>query len=241
MEFARLKFTHDFTADCRTILDAIHPDRWQSAEPFAFARFADGEHALMTGREYLAKADGWAVDGRKQPHRRIAPALAESLACDLPGWHVGISCRCHHGELHDAYRRSVGAAEDHQTFATIFIFSNYHEFIREFNFSHCHVVSPWAKDDRLRVPVDGITTKWIETGVPRLVGHLCELDRPILLAAGPLSCIIAHEYWQIMHDNPWRQSIIDVGSIFDRAAKGRRTRRYQNPNSRAAKSICVWG
>jgi hypothetical protein len=73
------------------------------------------------------------------------------------------------------------------------------------------VVSSWFGDERFRIPADGVTQPWDLDG---LVAKLLEVDRPILLAAGPCANIIALRYWQRQKPDK-RQTILDVGSALD--------------------------
>ena len=87
-----------------------------------------------------------------------------------------------------------------------------------------------------RVPDDLVHGQF---DIDSLVERLLTVDRPILVAAGPASCIIVHKYW--MRAEPARrQAIVDVGSAIDERIKGRKTRQYQIPGTRTAELICTW-
>jgi hypothetical protein len=86
------------------------------------------------------------------------------------------------------------------------------------------------------VPDDLVTGR---TDIDAIVERLLGVERPILLAAGPASCVIAHKYW-MRADPRRRQTIVDVGSAIDELTKGRTTRQYQLPGTRTAELICKW-
>jgi hypothetical protein len=71
----------------------------------------------------------------------------------------------------------------------------------------------------------------------RLVERLLAVERPILVSAGPASCIIIHKYWERAVK---KQVIVDVGSAIDERAKGRKTRQYQSAGTRTAELCCQW-
>jgi hypothetical protein len=86
------------------------------------------------------------------------------------------------------------------------------------------------------VPDDFLSTRF---DIDQLVQRLLGVKRPILVSAGPASCVIVHRYWQRAKRDE-RQVIVDVGSEIDERTKGRKTRQYQMPGARTANLLCTW-
>lgn len=211
-------FTQDFTADFNKVLSCD--------EPFALTRFGDGELALIDGRAHQS-ADAW----RSLGPTWLRKELVDSLRCNLPGWNVGLPplC-CVGGGL--KLRATARVPLPRQTFATLFIHANLArapELLARYK--DAVVVGSWFGD--VRVPADGVTKPW---DVDSVVAKLLEADKPILLAAGPCSNLIALRYWTRQTPDK-RQSIIDIGSALD-VLNGKKTRHYHDT---MLKHVCVYG
>lgn len=241
--------TQDYVLDFDSIVAGLLPD--YSGPPYAFARFADGELALMTGRPHRAKSDHWMFGGGFSP---LAAPLRESLACTLSGWHVGISCPCHQTADHvefrrllDNFLRSHPLPPSRITFATIFVGQNYYRF-RDLNLDFdqfCVVAHVNASGPQFTLPQSGIEPAWL--GWDAIVDALMEVgsngeQRPIVVAGGPLANIIIHEYWRRMANQNFdgAQVIVDIGSAADKILRGRRTRRYHTPENYESRQYCKW-
>jgi hypothetical protein len=243
-----MKFNRDYTTDFDQIVAGLLPD--YSGAPYAFARFADGELGLMTGRPHRAKSDHWIFSGGFSP---LAEPLRQSLGCVIPGWHVGISCPCHQADDHREFRRLMGnfrlphLPPDRVTFATIFVGQNYYRF-RDLNLDFgrlCVVAHANASGPQFTLPQSGIEPAWL--GWDAIVDELLKVGsdgerRPIIVAGGPLSNIIIHQYWLRMADRNFEgaQVIVDIGSAADKILRGRRSRRYQFPEKYEAMQYCRW-
>lgn len=211
-------FTQEFTADFDRVL--AHD------KPFALVRFGDGELALIDGRAHQS-ADAWRTLGPSW----LRKELVDSLRCELPGWHVGLPpiC-CIGGGL--KLRASVRVPLARQTFATLFLHANLHRAAEiKARFTDAIVVGSWFGD--VRIPADGVTVAW---DVDAVVAKLLEVDKPILLAAGPCANLIALRYWTRQAPEK-RQTIIDVGSALD-VLEGKQTRHYHGTMT---KHVCVYG
>jgi 2-polyprenyl-3-methyl-5-hydroxy-6-metoxy-1,4-benzoquinol methylase len=198
-------------------------------EPFAFVRFGDGERAICEGRRVECQ-DGWTFDGVPT---QFAADLNASLRFNDPDYFIGISDSCCDRAAHDWFLKQITAPLDHVTFANIFVNWNYRRF-RQLDWSGFVIVANGGGD--VWVPDDLVCGNYDIDG---LVTQLLGVDRPILLAAGPASCVIAHKYW-LRADPARRQTIVDVGSAIDELTKGRKTRQYQMPGARTAELICTW-
>jgi hypothetical protein len=211
-------FTQDFTADFDAVLAA--------EKPFALVRFGDGELALIDGRAHQS-ADAW----RSLGPTWLRKELVDSLRAHMDGWHVGLPplC-CIGGGL--KLRATARVPLARQTFATLFIHGNLARAseLRD-RYKDAVIVGSWYGE--IRIPADGVTQTW---DVDSVVAKLLEVDKPILLAAGPCSNIIALRYWTRQASDK-RQSIIDVGSAFD-VLNGKKTRHYHDTMLR---HICTYG
>lgn len=237
----------NFVDDFRALTAGIHPS--YSGEPYAFARFGDGERAVMEGTHHDALSDGWWIrDGHTTGWLR--ERLNQCLTTTLPGYCVGIpcpavSCGCHSGDdsrwFVDRVRAERGWNRDRVTFASIFIFANYRRW-ESIDISHCCLVGSWhGGQAHHEVPRNAICPPIEEWQVDELVDALLLEPRPILVAAGPLANIIVHEYWIRANEKKIRpQVIIDIGSILDRKFRRQRTRTYQMGHTPAYARRCKW-
>jgi hypothetical protein len=225
----------DFSRDFDLLTAGLHPG--YSGPPYSLARFADGEAGIMRGRGHVAKSDGWeypsgpcweTCGGADALPRK----LVDSLACDLLGYHVGLTAEEHHPDDHnfleDFCDEFSGPPASRRTFAEIFLFDNWPKF-RELDLSHCFVVGP---EGDYSIPRDSVASygwREIASGVVKhLVSHV---RQPILIAAGPLANAIIHEYWQRACGEKWCQVILDVGSAISHILHpGRRIRAFQRPS-----------
>lgn len=218
---AGLNFTQDFLSDFEQF-DFRGP-------PFALARFADGERAICLG-EPIRGQDGWNFPGGASAFR---DALLAALRFDDPGYYLGISDGCCDLPARDWYLSQIAAPLARVTFSNIFVNGNYQRF-RQLDLSDMAVVASEGGD--YWVPPDVMNSRF---DIDVLVERLMAVNRPILVSAGPASCIIIHRYWQ-RTPPARRQTIIDVGSAIDERTKGRTTRQYQVPGTRTSSLICRW-
>jgi len=198
-------------------------------EPFAFARFGDGERAICEGR-FVQAQDGWSYSGEQS---QFAADLNAALRFNAPNYCLGISDACCDAASKEWYLRQITLPLEQLTFANIFVNWNYRRF-RQLDLNGMAIVSSGHGD--FRVPDDLVCGNF---DIDALVTQLLAVDRPILVAAGPASCIIVHKYW-LRADPARRQTIVDVGSAIDEMTKGRKTRQYQIPGTRTAELICTW-
>ena len=70
-----------------------------------------------------------------------------------------------------------------------------------------------------------------------LLKQLFEVDRPILVAAGPIAKILIYDYWRLA---PRKQVIVDIGSVLDPMIYGRPTRGYHNGRDTHTQRVCHW-
>jgi 2-polyprenyl-3-methyl-5-hydroxy-6-metoxy-1,4-benzoquinol methylase len=215
-----MRFTQDFVRDFDQF-DFFGP-------PFAFVRFADGERAVCQGSPVEVPRDGWAYPGGASP---LAADLDAALRYSAPDYYVGISDACCDRDSRDWYLARLGVPLHQVTFSNVFINWNYRRF-RQLDLRRAVVVASRGGD--FAVPEDVFATPF---DLDALVARLFEVDRPILVSAGPASEVIIHKYWlRAAH----RQTIVDVGSALDERTKGARTRPYHHPGTRTAELVCHW-
>lgn len=235
-------FHRDYKRDFAEIERAL-----RDGEPFCFVRFNDGEFALLHGHTYKA-ASGWKVQGSRRVGKKrkelwIRDPLFASLRANVPGYHIGISAPCCLPKLVLFYRREVQIPPVRATFASLFFNANYAKAMRLFrDFDGLTVGS--GKDCDYRIPADAVNKEWdIDALVDKL---LEEADKPILLAAGPSSCIIGHRYWERAIERQTQvegfrpQTILDIGATIDVVLHGHRTRIYHDAASPLRGHVCQW-
>lgn len=218
-QVSAMRFEQDFVRDLEKI-------NFRGA-PFAFARFGDGEFALCAGRPVRA-SDGWSYAGGPSP---FVDKLREALCADLQGYYLGISCPCCHEEAHQWYLQQIRAPRERITFATLFVNANYERF-RQLDLSRTVLVASRGGD--FTVPPDAVNAGF---DYEPLLEDLLKVDRTILLAAGPLACILVYEYWR-RAQRP--QVIVDIGSTLDPVLFGRSTRGYHRSDGPTSRKVCVW-
>lgn len=226
-----LEMQQNFTSDFDALAAVLHPD--YSGPPISCSRFGDGEYAIMNGMAHCAKSDGWHWGGQDHDLRNL---LFQSLTAgsELDNYYVGISAANHHPKAHEWYARKLskrGVPASRVTFASLFIFANYERF-RRLHLGHCCIIGRGSKDMLCDIPHDPADPAWPKL-CEELAAELVESchPNPILVSAGPWSGPLVLRYWQLTTGKlDQRQTIIDVGSAIDEITRGRRTRRYHDPD-----------
>jgi len=216
-----MKFSQDFREDFEQFAFF--------GPPFAFSRFADGERAICMGQP-IQGADGWTYAGGSSQFRE---ALLAALRFNAPDYYLGVSDACCDPAAKNWYLQQITVPLRQVTFSNIFVNGNYPRF-RQLDLSAAAIVASqggdyWVPDDAMNTTFD----------IDRLVERLLQVDRTILVSAGPASCVIIHRYWQRATPQK-RQVIVDVGSAIDEWTKGRKTRQYQMPGTRTSELVCTW-
>ena len=190
-------FTQDHKADFDAVLAA--------KKPFAFVRFGDGETAIIDGVGHRS-ADHWSSEGDVW----LKTELYESLQTRLDSFCLGLPPACC-GSRGLKLRAAVALPTRMQTFATLFMHVNLsraHELRKRFD----NALLIHHEYGDFKIPADGVTQPWDVAGVVEQM--LAVRDRPILMAAGPCSNILALRYWK-QQDKELRVPIIDLGSTLD--------------------------
>lgn len=216
-------------------------------EPFALARYADGECAVMKGCSVSNPTDRWA-----------SPATLTTLGIDLletlkhteVNYHYGISCQCC-DIINKEYLLSLIKQDiSNITYSNLFVNANYHrwmEFIKTLDRSVILIANmegagkplPILKVDKyFAIPNNCIDfyAKHKDDFISRLrAGFSGITGQLVLISAGPLAEIIVHELYNANPTNTY----IDVGSAIAEIIHGRSTRPYMNdPRSEYYKKEC---
>lgn len=226
-----IRFNHDFQDDLGHVLGALMGHR-----PIALSRFADGEIAFCQGHKLHKTADKWKYDGDDTP---FALAMREALTDNLDDYYLGLGCPCCDKPTHDWLMDKATTPGDSRTFSNVMVNGNYARFKKFIDqqkmLLKCELVGCFELAT-IKVPANAINPAFDYSDT---VERLLAAKRPILVAAGPLSCVLIWEYWsQVPKDE--RQPIIDVGSALDPMLKGRTTRRYQKSGTPTSTKECRW-
>lgn len=211
-----MQFTHDFRDDLNTLLAEL-----DSGRPFAFSRFADGELAILEGRD-IPTADGWSsVNVTDQFRERLLAALQYRH----PDYYLGIGCPCcDRGDWERLMKLAGREPDDPQvTFSTLFVNGNWEAF---------------RADKRTRLVLDpkinmvNVDNNALDAAIEIAAGHLHAAKWPLYIAAGPAGKIIVHELWLRGFK---RFPLIDIGSAFDTAGRS-----YHIPGHPNRTKVCQW-
>lgn len=220
-----MTFRQDFDADLRAFADAFF-----YGPPFALSRFGDGEESLLRKRMFYVNkgVEQWHSGGTDWARGQLATALRFRG----PGYYVGIASSCCAPKAHQYLARHSRLNSQHLTFATLFCHGNYDRTL-ELNLARNAVVVGSHPDAEVRVPANAINEPW---DVDALLTRLASVDKPILVAAGPAACWIVQQYWA---RSP-KQTIVDVGALFDPVLHGCASRPYHDERSGWREHCCVW-
>lgn len=224
-----MQLTQNFSADFVKLTTAIAERR-----PFALSRFADGERAFCAGYKKGTSADGWRYDGTDT---KLALSLRKAVTASIPGYFLGLSCYCCDPAGSRWYQANIKTPLSRQTFSNIFVNANYghfQEFVDANRLRDEAVMVGSCEDAEIKVPRNAINPAFDYSAT--LAAMVAAKDRVILVAAGPLSCVLIHEFWQ----NPDNRdaTIVDIGSALDECTHGRKTRRYQHHGSPTSGKVC---
>lgn len=218
-------FSHDHAADLETLA-------FDSPDPWALVRFADGERAILEGRE-IQTADGWTTPGSNHP---FTDALWDSLCDDVDGYHVGLSCPCCDAESHQWYMELAGVPPSRRTYSNIWANANTTRATERLTALVRSGLGIVVHPNRnlVNAPINE-TLAYADT----LSAMSLASDQVLLIAAGPATNIIIHRYWR---DTPpeKRRTIVDIGSALDPFLRRQITRGYHHPDHPNRSKVCRW-
>ena len=216
-----IKFTHNFVEDFNKI--------YLKGDPYALVRLGDGERAFAMHRPLKSGAGEYDYDGSPT---QTARKVREVIKANMPGFYLGISCPCCDPRAYVWYKSQRTCPDYQLTFANIFVNANYQRFL-QLDLKDTVLVS--CKNGDYTIPEHATNPEWDYTP---LLKELYKVDKPILVAAGPIKCGLILDYWR---KAPKRQIILDVGSSMDWRIHGKITRHYQQTGTTYSSRVCRWG
>ena len=226
-----------------------YADMMIKEEPFALARYADGECAVINGKSVSNSTDRW---GSPNSLTVLGVDLKETLYHTENNYHYGISCQCC-DPVNKAFLLSLIRQDmKNITYSNLFVNSNYHlwiDFIKNIN-RHVILIAnnegarrqlPYPMVDKyFAIPDNCIDfyEKHRDVFIERLVDGFKDIKgQLVLISAGPLAEIIVHHLYI---NNP-SNTYVDVGSAIAEIIHGRATRPYMNnPYSEYYNRECVF-
>jgi hypothetical protein len=215
----QIKLTKNFERDYDAMVSGL--DANYSGQPYCFVRFGDGEGAIIFGEKHTAHTDGWQwLHGEDW----ISRSLQRSLSTVMPNYHVGVTCEACNPNWHFRLMEYVKTPTCNVTFAELWYYRNYRRW-KFHDISRCCVVGSYEHAD---IQVPQRPQQWTEAVIEGVVRRMLAERRPILVAAGPLACVVIWRYWEATQDFPKRrQVVLDVGSSIDERFGKFKTRKYQ--------------
>lgn len=208
--------------------------------PTAFARYADGEAALIRGRpigpdSMVARVDGWSAPDNQLT--LLGLDLRKSIRRDYPNYFYAISCDCCDKPTREFLLKIVKTKN--LTFANLWINGHYIEFkkrlstITEEVFLVCNekaIPSNFPFKANIK-PIGTDCINFWKNNKKEFLESFTSINgvtNPlVLVAAGPMSELIIDHLFTINSLGRY----VDVGSALDEFIFGRKTREYMNSNS----------
>lgn len=217
-------------------------------EPFAIARFGDGE--IRIARDTRTDYNEFTYDPQSRRQRWYRDRLVDALRHRQPNYFVAISAPCCVGDAEFfVYRMLAAQPEEALTFACLFVNSNYPVFLEAWLplFARyddirliCHRdTTPGALPFRVREVSAVGDNAWIDDyplieTLRKRIADEGTTGSLFLIAAGPFGGVLAQ---QLFAFEP-RNTYLDVGSTLDPLLFGRSTRPYHH--GRIDHDICTW-
>lgn len=217
-------------------------------KPFALARYADGECAVMKGKSVANTTDKWQAPNELT---QLGIDLKETLSHTEDNYHYGISCQCCDTISKDYLLGMIKQKEDNITYSNLFVNANYHRWIEFIKTLDRHVILianaegagkplPILKVDQyFAIPNNCIDfyAKHKDDFIVKLVEGFKDIHgQLVLISAGPLAEIIVHHLYNTNPTNTY----IDVGSAVAEIIHGRSTRPYMcDPSSEYYRKECI--
>ena len=233
-----MKFNDDFI---------FFTDKIKSGEPFAYARYADGEVALMKGVSVGVQSQAFQVDRWLAPDQltKVGSGLLESITHTEDNYYYAISA--HSDNIGDYEFLKSHLKTDKLTFANLWINANYQkmkEFYSTLDKSVYLICNHEARAERFPFKVneifpfpDNCILYWEEHGedyITQLLDYTSQLSgETIFVSAGPVSEILIDKMYKANPNNQY----IDVGSSLGEYIHGYKTRPYMDEKSQYSKVI----
>lgn len=239
----------DFRKDLETIENKI-----RNKEHFSFARYGDGEMAIIDNRsiDILNKENGeFNFKSSSDEDQRYRTMLVDAFTNSSENYFIGIGCPCCIGQAGFERMKHASKQQDQRlTWANLFVNSNYSYFMSNivplFSMYDVYIVcNEKATLDNLPFK-DNIKKDWRVGSNAWKNNH--EVEEQIkktnpnnslfVIAAGPYSKILCNNLWNFNKNNTY----LDIGSTLDPFLFGSRgyTRGYLRGASTLRKK-CIWG
>lgn len=235
----------DFNKDFEFFTDLIRSDK-----NFAYARYADGEVALMQGMPIGERSQAYQIDKWHAPEGMTLAGkeLLDSLNHEEDNYYYAISATS--DSINDSsFLQSRIKRQENITFANLWINANYqkmkafyHSLDKKVYLICNHKAKkesfPFTVEEIFPFPEDCITY-WELPGygdsymrqLQEYVGQV--VNKTFFISCGPISEIIIDKLYRLNPNNQY----VDVGSSIDEFVHGSFTRPYMDPNSPYAKEI----
>jgi hypothetical protein len=215
-------------------------------ECFSFAKFADGEFAILIGKS-ITNIDGWTFDA--DTHQKERGLLLEAFSYCSPDYYIGICCPCCTPIAVD-WMRSNHRSSGRVTWANVFVNSNYRLFLEYILPSinawpgKVHLIAtengigkPLPLKVNTYIPVD--REAWKSPSLDKVLRHSTQLAESengqlFLFCAGPLGNILAYKLHKINPANTY----LDIGSTLNTWLIGNNRGYLQGTED--LKKTCVW-
>ena len=228
-------FSKDFIKDFDILTNEI------SKEPFAFVRYADGEHAVLERQPIQGH------DWHMSPEYKIASEdINESLNYRHNRYFYGVSCYCCDPPKAEYFKNKLVDCWERVTYSNLFANANYIktlEWLGKIDKPICvlgnlNMVSKKLpfKGSSVFYPsniVQLYNSGYKEDIIAASITGTKIKDNVVLVALGPLSEILIHKMWL---ENP-SNYYIDIGSVIDPFIHGL-TRDYHRKDSPFSKKVC---
>jgi len=225
-------------------------------EPFALARFGDGEMVILMGdhpnRARRVAGIEYQYDPADPSYGTPRQAMLDAFRHRADGYYVGISCpHCIGDDDFCWMRASSGQDDEHLTYATLWFYDNYAQYVREVVplYGEYDVVLIGNREaDIARLPFAvtqhiGIGRNAWRDDAALATELTAEIVRKrtrgalFLICAGPFGGVLAQQLHRASPENTY----LDAGSSLDPwlFRTERPTRRYLQPEIMSAES-CDW-
>ncbi len=211
-----MKFTHNFNQDLDILLNEV------GKKPFAFTRFADGEHAVLEGKPIQG------YDWFMEPSYDLSKLdINAALNYRHPRYYYGISCACCDQEKATYYKAKLTDCMQQVTYSNIFANGNYQKSKSWLESLDSLNLNPWLlvndKAYNKSFPFKANKTYFSSNILatyetkPYVINYqVSDIARNtnnqlVLVAVGPMSEILIHKLWKLNDSNYY----IDIGSIVD--------------------------
>ena len=225
-------FTHLFSEDLQIIKNKI-----LNKEPFAFARYADFELAVILNR-HITSCDNIRVDKEDEA---FGKELFETLSHKEHNYFYGISCPCCDVPTFQFYKNALNSSWERVTFSNLFVNSNWNSAV-DFLINYQDKLFICNENSKLEVPFFKVPSNVLITyrternNLKKYYEGVAESHNQKLfcISAGPLAELIIH--W-MYNKNPNNQ-YIDVGSALDLLIHKNPTRDYHYTGRTYNQRVC---